>query len=85
MATMNVSLPGKMKEWVEKQVATGRYANASDLIRDLIREDQERAAATAELNILIEEGFNSGVSDRTMEDIRRDVKTELAASRKRAS
>lgn len=85
MATMNVSLPDKMKEWVEAQVATGRYANASDLIRDLIREDQERAAAIAELNVLIDEGINSGISDRTMEDIRRDVKAELAASRKRAS
>ena len=37
MATMNISLPDQMKEWVEAQVATGRYANASDVIRDLIR------------------------------------------------
>jgi antitoxin ParD1/3/4 len=85
MATMNISLPDKMKQWVEEQVATGRYANASDLMRDLIREDQDRAAAIAELNVLIDEGINSGISDRTVEDIRRDVKAELAAGRKRAS
>lgn len=42
MATMNVSLPDKMREWVDQQVATGRYANASDLIRDLIRDSQAK-------------------------------------------
>lgn len=34
---MNISLPDQMKEWVEKQVATGRYADASDYVRDLVR------------------------------------------------
>ena len=38
MATMNISLPDKMREWIDQQVAAGRYANASDLVRDLIRE-----------------------------------------------
>ena len=42
MATMNVSLPDPMKEWVEAQSQTGRYSNASDYVRDLIRRDQER-------------------------------------------
>lgn len=44
MATMNISLPGPMKEWVEAQSKTGRYSNASDYVRDLIRRDQERGA-----------------------------------------
>src|SRR3989339_571910 len=42
MATMNVSLPDPMREWVETQVKTGEYANTSDYIRDLIRHDQHR-------------------------------------------
>jgi hypothetical protein len=33
MATMNISLPDQMKEWVDTQVANGRYANASDAIQ----------------------------------------------------
>lgn len=77
MATMNISLPDKMKEWVEEQVATGRYANASDLIRDLIREDQDRSRGLDELRALIDEGIASGISDRTVADIRRDVLAEL--------
>ncbi|MFZ5913364.1 MAG: type II toxin-antitoxin system ParD family antitoxin [Pseudomonadota bacterium] len=60
MATMNVSLPDPMKEWVELQAATGRYANASDYVRDLIRRDQERAAKIASMQNLIDEGLASG-------------------------
>ena len=41
MATMNVSLPDEMREWVEQQARSGRYANASDYVRDLIRHDQD--------------------------------------------
>jgi antitoxin ParD1/3/4 len=40
MATMNISLPDKMKQWVEQQAKTGRYSNASDYVRDLIRRDE---------------------------------------------
>lgn len=60
MATMNVSLPDPMKDWVEAQAATGRYANASDYVRDLIRKDQERADKIAQLQRLITEGIESG-------------------------
>ena len=38
MATMNISLPDAMKAFVEDQVATGAYANASDFIRDAVRD-----------------------------------------------
>jgi len=78
MATMNVSLPDTMKDWVEARARSGRYSNASDYVRDLIRRDQERAGAIAELQDLIDRGLESGVSLRTEDDIR-----EL--SRKRAT
>lgn len=60
MATMNVSLPDQMKAWVEAQTRDGRYSNASDYVRDLIRRDQERRAAIAELQQLVDEGVASG-------------------------
>ncbi len=69
MATMNVSLPDPMKDWVEAQSKTGRYANASDYVRDLIRKDQERATKTLALQRLIDEGLASGVSERGLEEI----------------
>jgi len=60
MATMNVSLPDLMKDWVEAQARSGRYANASDYVRDLIRRDQERTEKSAALQALITEGLESG-------------------------
>ncbi|WP_137180517.1 type II toxin-antitoxin system ParD family antitoxin [Roseomonas sp. AR75] len=60
MATMNVSLPEAMKAWVERQAESGRYGNASDYIRDLIRKDQERKQAVAALQAAITEGVESG-------------------------
>ena len=69
MATMNVSLPDAMKEWVEGQAATGRYSNASDYVRDLIRRDQERAEKIAALQRLIDEAEESGASANSMSDV----------------
>lgn len=69
MATMNVSLPDAMKDWVEGRAATGRYSNASDYVRDLIRRDQERADKLTALQQLIQEGEESGASDLSAADI----------------
>ena len=60
MATMNVSLPDQMKDWVEAQTTDGRYSNASDYVRDLIRHDQQKRQSIAELQALITEGIESG-------------------------
>ncbi len=60
MATMNVSLPAPMKEWVESRTTDGQYSNASDYVRDLIRRDQQRQAALGLLQAAIDEGIASG-------------------------
>ncbi len=63
MATMNVSLPDAMKAWVEGQVEGGRYGNASDYIRDLIRRDQERREAIGAQQTAITEGVECGAPE----------------------
>ena len=69
MATMNVSLPDAMKAWVEEQAGTGRYSNASDYVRDLIRRDQERADKIVALQRLVDEAEDSGASSNSMSEI----------------
>ena len=81
MATMNVSLPDPMKEWVEAQARTGRYSNASDYVRDLIRRDQDQVGALADLERLIDEGFASGLSDRSIDDVLDDARSKARALR----
>ncbi len=74
MATMNVSLPDPMKEWVEAQIESGKYSGSSDYVRDLIRRDQEYQEKLEALKGAIKEGLDSGVSDRTLDDIWAEVK-----------
>ncbi|MCC7267746.1 MAG: type II toxin-antitoxin system ParD family antitoxin [Caulobacteraceae bacterium] len=74
MATMNVSLPDAMKEWVEGRSQTGRYSNASDYVRDLIRRDQERDEKVRAMQTLIDEAIESGVSPRSMQEILADAR-----------
>jgi antitoxin ParD1/3/4 len=69
MDTINVSLPGPMKDWVNAQAETGKYSNASDYVRDLIRRDQERYMKIAKLQQLVDEGLASGISEKSMSEM----------------
>ncbi len=40
MATMNVSLPDPLRDYVQNRIDSGQYASVSDYVRDLIRRDQ---------------------------------------------
>ena len=74
MATLNVSMPDAMREWIDAQVEAGEYANASDYIRDLIRHNQRERDA---LRFALIEGENSGTSSRSVLDIARRTKRRL--------
>ncbi|HRO94854.1 type II toxin-antitoxin system ParD family antitoxin, partial [Citricoccus sp.] len=56
MATMNVSLPDGLKEFVETQVGERGYGTSSEFVRDLIRREQART----QLRALLVEGMGSG-------------------------
>ena len=82
MATMNVSLPDQMKEWVESQAKGGRYSNASDYVRDLIRRDQERReAAVVELRAMLDEAEASGISELSMEEVLEQARREARVAK----
>jgi antitoxin ParD1/3/4 len=40
MASMNISLPDPMRDYVQNRIDSGHYASVSDYVRDLIRRDQ---------------------------------------------
>lgn len=60
MATMNISVPDPMKDWVQAQIEEGKYASSSDYVRDLIRKDQEDKDKLAALQAAISLGIESG-------------------------
>jgi len=44
MQTMNISLPEPLKDFVDRQIAAGRYSSASEYVRELIRNDEKQKA-----------------------------------------
>lgn len=69
MATMNISLPQALKDWVEAQADAGLYANASDYVRDLIRRDVEKREKTEALRVMVQEAEQSGFRSMTPEEL----------------
>ena len=59
---MNISIPEPMKDWVQSQIETGKYAGNSDYIRDLIRKDQARHQKIQAMQEAISKGLESGVA-----------------------
>jgi antitoxin ParD1/3/4 len=58
-ATMNISLPASLKEYVKGRVNEERYSTPSDYVRSLIREDQKKRDKKR-LEQMLLEGVRSG-------------------------
>ena len=69
MATMNISLPGAMKDWMEQQVGS-RYSNVSDYMQDLIRKEQDHSEKIEAMQQHVTEGIESGTGSYTMVELR---------------
>ena len=77
MATMNISLPDPMRDWVEAQIKTGQYANNSDYLRDLIRKDQRNSEKLKAMQEAITQGFASGKTKKLdMQAIKKKAKQQ---------
>ena len=82
MAQMNISIPDKLKAWVESRVADGSYASSSDYLRDLVRQDQRERQRLDWLRAEIQSGRDSGISDKDpfehIAELRQRAHAELA-------
>lgn len=55
-----ITVTDQQDAWIASQVSTGRFANDSELIRDLIRREQERSAGVEAVRQALIEGERSG-------------------------
>ena len=84
MQSMNISLPEPMKEFVDGQIAKGRYSSASEYVRELIRADEKRKAED-QLEALLLEGLVGEEVALTPDDwqtIRREALAQIEKARK---
>ncbi len=67
MPTRNVNLTDELDRFVATKVESGRYENASEVVRaglrSLEREEQQHEARLAALRVAIEEGDASGIAE----------------------
>jgi antitoxin ParD1/3/4 len=54
---MNIAFTKKMEKWIRDQVKAGHYNNASEVVRDIVRDHIKKAAEDAHLKKLVEEGL----------------------------
>ena len=84
MAQMNISLPDGLKKWAEMRVAEGRYSSTSDLVRDLLRREQERTDDVAWVQAMIDEGLASGTCEKDAFEVLDELIAEIADRREAA-
>ena len=81
MQTMNISLPDPLKEFVDHQIADGRYSSVSEYIRELIRGDEKRKAQDRLETMLLEglAGESTEMIRQDWDDIRKEAMSILKA------
>ena len=88
MQTINISLPGQLKGFVDEQVGSGRYSTVSEYIGELIRDD-EKCKAREKLESLLLEGVQrSEPTEMTRQDwdeIRKEALKQFEARKSRKS
>lgn len=74
-----ITLTDKQDQWIKSRIAAGEYTNDSEYIRDLVRRDQEQNARFSALKAAIQEGLDSGISDKKLRDVWEEAEARYKA------
>ena len=72
-----ITLTELQDQWIKAQIAAGHFTNDSEYIRNLIRRDHERRAEFEALRAAVQEGLDSGPSEKTVPTIMEEVEARL--------
>ena len=72
-----ITLTDLQAQWIKAQITAGHFTNDSEYIRDLIRRDRERSSEFAALKAAVQEGLDSGPSEKTVPSIMEEVEARL--------
>lgn len=73
MVKKSITVTVQQDAWIQAQIGSGNYASDSEVIREALREKQQRTAELEAIRAALDEGESSGRSPRTLDDIRRAV------------
>jgi antitoxin ParD1/3/4 len=68
MASLNVSMPDDLRQFVDKRTKDGQFSTPTEYVRHLIREDQKRQAESR-LERLLLEALHSGDFEEVSPDL----------------
>lgn len=74
-----ITFTAKQDQWIKSQIKAGEFTNDSEYLRDLVRRDQAKKAKFSALKAAITEGLESGVSDKSVPDIMKEVEDRMRA------
>lgn len=77
MVKKSITVTDQQDAWIQGQLAGGHYATDSELIREAIREKQMRMDEVTRIRAALIEAEESGLSDKSPEDIRKAVRAEI--------
>ena len=72
-----ITLTALQDRWIKAQISAGHYTSDSEYIQDLIRRDRQGHAEAETLRVAIQEGLESGPSDKTVASIMQEVEARL--------
>jgi antitoxin ParD1/3/4 len=73
MVKKSITITDQQNEWIQSQLSVGNYASDSELLRDLIRKEQDRSDELSALRQALLMGEKSGLSKRKPADIMAEV------------
>lgn len=80
MASMTISVPDPLRDWIDTRLAGGRYESPSDYLRDLILRDRADSDEREALVAALERGEASGLSERRVPEILAALRREVAGA-----
>ena len=86
-ASVNISLPEEMRQWVEEQVRSRGYATVSEFFRELLREAQKQQAREEidrKLLAALESGKPVPVTSNDWKQLRKEAKKRLGSKSRKA-
>jgi antitoxin ParD1/3/4 len=84
MTSLNISLPEALRQFVDEKVASGGYGTASEYVRSLIREAQQREVEQERLEALLLEGLDSGPGLEVTPEFWKELRAELVERHRKA-
>jgi antitoxin ParD1/3/4 len=83
VATMNISLPDPLRDFVEQEVRRGGYSSVSEYVRELVRRARDARELDARLMESLESGDLGAITPAFYEKLRQHARSTVPKKKNR--